>query len=302
MTSQPELRLPDPIVATSADLPPGVAAALEAPTEPRQGAVDAAGIRWATFEWGSPSDPPVLLVHGVTSSSGTWWRIGPALAAAGVRVLAVDLPGHGATRTWLGHHRFRDGAVDLAAFVRAAGVDRADLRVVGHSWGAMTVAGLPAAGIRPAVLVLLDPPAVPRSVIAAMLDDPTEHLYDDLDDAIRAVRTANPHWSDGDVLAKARALTEFDQAAVRDVLLGNEWDGGLADLEDPAARDVPTWIIRGEPATGGYVLDAAVPGLARRVGADRLLTIAEGPHSPQRTHPEATLVAMLRAIDGTPTD
>jgi pimeloyl-ACP methyl ester carboxylesterase len=34
------------------------------------------------------------------------------------------------------------------------------------------------------------------------------------------------------------------------------------------------------------------------VGPARLVTIAGGPHSPQRTHPEATLVALLRALDG----
>jgi pimeloyl-ACP methyl ester carboxylesterase len=129
-----------------------------------------------------------------------------------------------------------------------------------------------------------------------MLDDPTEHRYADLDEAVRAVRRANPSWSDGDVLAKARGLTQFDETAVRAILLGNDWDGGLADLADRRARDVAVWIIRGEAGTGGYVMDDAVAALAARVGPERLLTIARGPHSPQRTHPEATLVALLRAL------
>jgi pimeloyl-ACP methyl ester carboxylesterase len=296
VTTPPDGRLPAPIAASAADLPPAVAAALAAPGEPRRGSVEAAGIAWATLEWGDPADPPLLLVHGVTSSSGTWWRVGPALAAAGFRVVAVDQPGHGETGRWLGHHRFRDNAADLGAFVRAAGLERDDLRVVGHSWGAMTVAALPASGLRPATLVLLDPPAIPREVIALMLDDPTEHRYADLDEAVRAVRRANPSWSDGDVLAKARGLTQFDETAVRAILLGNDWDGGLADLADRRARDVAVWIIRGEAGTGGYVMDDAVAALAARVGPERLLTIARGPHSPQRTHPEATLVALLRAL------
>ena len=45
----------------------------------------------------SGSEPVALLIHGVTSSSRTWWRVGPALAARGYRVLAVDLRGHGAS-------------------------------------------------------------------------------------------------------------------------------------------------------------------------------------------------------------
>jgi pimeloyl-ACP methyl ester carboxylesterase len=298
VTTTPEVGLPAPLVASVADLPAAVAAALAEPSAPRSGRVAAAGIAWATVEWGDPADRPVLLVHGVTSSSATWWRVGPALAAGGFRVVAVDQAGHGATGTWLGHHRFADNAADVAAFVRAAGLSRADLAVVGHSWGALTVAALPSVGIRPAVLVLVDPPAVPRDVIAEMLESPTERRYDDLDDAVRAVRTANPTWTEGDVIAKARALTEFDEQAVRDVLLDNDWDGGLAGLADPAARDVPVWVIRGEPAAGSYVAAAAVPAVASRVGPARLVTIAGGPHSPQRTHPEATLVALLRALDG----
>lgn len=292
----PGPQLPDPIRATAADLPPRVAAALARPGAGRTMTVAAAGLDWFTRSWGDPADPPLLLVHGVTSSSATWWRVGPALAAAGFGVVAPDQVGHGATARWLGHARFSDNAVDLADFVRAAGLARADLHVVGHSWGAMTVAALPGAGIVPAVLVLLDPPAIPREVIATITDDPVERRYDDLAEAAEAIRLANPTWSDGDVVAKAEGLTMFDEQAVRAVLRGNDWDGGLADLADPAAHDVPVWIVRGEPATGSYIAPAAIPALAARVGADRLLTIAGGPHSPQRTHPEATLVALLRAL------
>ncbi len=294
--SEPNLRLPPPIRATAGDLPAPVAAGLADPPSPDELTVDAAGLRWFARAWGAASDPPLLLVHGVTSSSATWWRVGPALAAAGHRVVAPDQAGHGATRRWIGHVRFRDNAADLAAFVRAAGLARPDLRVVGHSWGAMTVAALPAVGIAPAVLVLLDPPALPRSTIARILDDPVERRYDDLAEAEQAIRLANPTWSGGDVQAKAEGLTTFDEPAVRSILLGNDWDGGLADLADPAARAVTVWLVRGEPAAGSYVLPSALPGLARRVGSDRLLTVADGPHSPQRTHPEATLVALLRAL------
>jgi len=83
------------LAATAADLPPAVAAALRSPPagEPRE--LDVGGTTWPTISWGSPNDPPLLLVHGVTSNAAIWWRIGPALAAAGRRVIAVDMPGHG---------------------------------------------------------------------------------------------------------------------------------------------------------------------------------------------------------------
>jgi pimeloyl-ACP methyl ester carboxylesterase len=280
------------------DLPAAVAAALQTPTDGERFGVEAAGIPWSALAWGDPGTRPLLLVHGVTSSAATWWRIGPALAATGRRVVAVDLPGHGMTGHWQGHHRFRDNAADVAAFVRAAGLERTGLQVVGHSWGAVTAAALPVAGLRPATLVLVDPPALRHAVISQEAASPTEQTYTDIDDASAAVRAANPDWDEGDVRAKAMALTQLDEAAARSVLLDNgDWDGGLADLAHPAAAGVLTWIVRGEPATGGYLGDEHVPAFAAVIGADHIITIRGGAHSPHRTHPVETTAALLRALD-----
>jgi pimeloyl-ACP methyl ester carboxylesterase len=289
--------LPAPIRPTATDLPAAVTAALEHSSPGRPSAVRAGDTQFERLEWGNHNDPPVVLVHGVTSNAMTWWRIGPALAAAGFRVIALSLPGHGGTGSWKSRHRFIETAQDLAAFVRAAGLDRPDLRVVGHSWGALVAAHLPAAGLRPQVLVLLDPPALPVAVLGTMLVDPIERHYDDVGDALRAIRSGNPSWTDGDAMAKATGLTQFDEPAVRAILLDNgDWDGGLAALADPRADGVDTWIVRGDPAFGGMLPDASLPGFAQRIGADHILTIDGGAHSPQRMHPEATVVALLRAL------
>jgi pimeloyl-ACP methyl ester carboxylesterase len=298
--AEPQIQgLPAPIRATAADLPTRVAAALERPSAGRDSSVRAADIHFERVEWGERNDPPVVLVHGVTSNAAAWWRIGPALAAAGYHVVALSLPGHGGTGSWRRRHRFLETAEDLAAFVAAAGLDGTNLRVVGHSWGALAAAHLPAAGVRPKVLVLLDPPALPAAVMGTLIVDPIERHYDDLGEAVRAMRTANPSWTDGDVRAKATSLTQFDESAVGTILLDNgDWDGGLAGLADPGASGVDTWIVRGEPASGGMLPDAALPGFVQRIGADHILTIDGGAHSPQRMHPEATLVALLRALGG----
>jgi pimeloyl-ACP methyl ester carboxylesterase len=292
---------PDPIVATPGNLPPAVAAALErADTDPDPGertTTIAAGIPFSSIAWGVSTGRPLLLIHGVTASARIWWRIGPALATTGRRVVALDLPGHGLTGHWQGRHRFADNAVDVAAWIRAAGLDVPGLQIVGHSWGAMTAAALPRAGILPATLVLLDPPAIPHEIIAAMAIDPSEVAYPDLATAIAALAAANPAWSQGDVLAKAEALTQLQVEAARAVLVDNgDWDGGLADLSDPAADGIPVWIVRGDPTTGGLIPDEATPALAARVRADHVLTLAGAPHAPQRTHPVATTVALLRAL------
>jgi pimeloyl-ACP methyl ester carboxylesterase len=281
------------------NLAPDVAAALAAPSPPSELTAEAAGIPFHALAWGAAEAPPVLLLHGITSAARTWWRVGPAVAAAGFRVVAPDLPGHGETKHWLGHHRFGDNAADLVAFASAAGLERPDLRIVGHSWGAMTAAAIPAAGLVPATLVLIDPPALSLAALEAMLEDPTEGAYDDIDEAIATVGRLHPTWPYGDVMAKAEGLTQFDAAAVRDILTKNgAWDGGLAALADAAAHELPVWLIRGDPASGGYVPDALLPDFAARLGPERIVTIAGGPHSPHRTHPEALVAAVLRALEG----
>jgi len=290
--------LPDPIVATAQDLPASVVAVLEQPPEARRISVEAAGIPFAARTLGNAADPPLLLVHGVTASSRTWWRVGPALAVGLTRrVVAVDQAGHGWTGGWTGHHRFRDNAADIAAFAEAADMVNPELRVVGHSWGAMTVAALAVAGLRPEVIVLLDPPAIPLAGMRAMVDDPVEHHYDDADEAAAALGRLYPTWSWGDVAAKAEALSQFDEGAVRAVLTENgDWDGGLADIADPASAGVPFRLVRGEPAFGGLVPVAAAEAIAEQIGHEHVITIARGTHSPMRTRPEATVLALLRAL------
>ena len=283
--------------APSTDLPAAVASELAAPTPGAPSTIEAGGRTWSFLTWGQPSDPPLLLVHGVTSNAGIWWRVGAALAAAGRRVTAVDMPGHGPNPTWSGKHRFDETAAELAAFLRAAGLDVPELAVVGHSWGAMVTARLPPAGVRPATIVLVDPPYLTLSQLEAMTREPTERPYATLDEARAAVRLANPEWSDGDVDAKARALTEFDADAVLAVLVQNgDWDAGLAALARPEARGIPAWLIAGEWASGCFIPDPAIPVIRRQLGADRVIVIRGAPHSPQRTHPHETVAAILRAV------
>jgi pimeloyl-ACP methyl ester carboxylesterase len=289
--------IPAPTEATSADLPPAVAAALVDPAPGRRTATNAGGYSFSSLAWGDPGKRPLLLVHGVTASAVTWWRMGPALAASGRHVVAPDLPGHGQTGGWRRRHRFVQTAADLAEFVRAVGLERPDLDVIGHSWGGMACAALPSVGLRPRVLVLLDPPALPLTYFEDYVRDPEEQPFTTVGEAVAAIRAAKPGWVDGDVLAKAEGLTQFEVVAARSAVLSNgDWDAGLAALSDPAADGVPLWYVKGEAATGSMIPDAFVPAIAARAGADHVLTIKDGEHSPQRQRPEATLVAFLRAL------
>jgi pimeloyl-ACP methyl ester carboxylesterase len=202
------------------------------------------------------------------------------------------------TGHWRGHVAFRENAADLAALARTAIPEAAeDTNVVGHSWGAMTAAAFPAVGYAARRIVLVDPPTLPLETIRQMMVDPSERRYDDLDEAIGVVGRLNPTYGYGDVVAKAEALTQFDEPAVRAILTENgDWDGGLAALGDAAAQHVPVRLIRGDPAFGGLIPDVAVPAFQARLGDRHVVTIVGGPHSPHRTHPAETVEAILAAL------
>jgi pimeloyl-ACP methyl ester carboxylesterase len=161
----------------------------------------------------------------------------------------------------------------------------------------VTAAAMPVAGLWPATLVLIDPPVLSLADITREASDPGQQTFDDLDRAMAAVRSSEPAWSEGDVRAKAEGLLTLDEAAVRAVILENgDWDGGQADLRDPAARGLDIHVIRGDPRTGSYVDDEAARAFEEIVGAGNVITLTGAPHSPQRTHPVETVAALLRAL------
>lgn len=77
---------------------------------------------------------PVLLLHGFGASSYTWRHVEPALAAAGHRVLTVDLKGFGLSDKPLDKaYSIFDQAALISAFIEQLNLK--DLTVIGHSLG-----------------------------------------------------------------------------------------------------------------------------------------------------------------------
>jgi pimeloyl-ACP methyl ester carboxylesterase len=93
-----------------------------------------AGPHTIAYQEAGPADGPVVvLLHGLASDADTWDRaIGP-LAAHGLRVLAVDLIGHGESDKPAGTYLLTDFAESLGRFLDAVGVPSATL--CGHSFG-----------------------------------------------------------------------------------------------------------------------------------------------------------------------
>ncbi|MGW2559467.1 alpha/beta fold hydrolase [Streptomyces sp. NPDC001514] len=88
-------------------------------------------VRLAYRTWGEADAPPVVLAHGRGGSTREWTGIAEQLAA-GHRVYALDLRGHGLS-DWPGSYGFDVFRDDLRAFITALGL--AGATVVGHSMG-----------------------------------------------------------------------------------------------------------------------------------------------------------------------
>jgi pimeloyl-ACP methyl ester carboxylesterase len=91
------------------------------------------GIR--VLESGPPGGTPLLLLHGWAISAYLWRHNFAALAAAGYRVHAPDLPGHGLSDAPLEKGSYTLGALtdDVAALLDALGLERT--AVVAQSMG-----------------------------------------------------------------------------------------------------------------------------------------------------------------------
>ena len=85
--------------------------------------------------WGSGEDPPVLLLHGFTGHGGSWAEAGLTFAAAGFRVLAPDLLGHGSSPHPKDsmHYAMAPAAADLRSLLDESA--ETAVHVLGYSMG-----------------------------------------------------------------------------------------------------------------------------------------------------------------------
>ncbi len=156
----------------------------------------------AIHEWQPPSadaaqDAPIsVLVHGVTGWHRTWWRVGPALAAQGWRVVAVDLPGHGHSPPIDGTVTMQQLAAEVLEVIDA--LDGVVDLLVGHSLGGAVSIELAAARPdRVRRLVVEDPPAINRAEDVAWLYNLEREIgaaRTDFESEVRRTREQNPDW------------------------------------------------------------------------------------------------------------
>jgi len=246
------------------------------------------GLRWGSTGTGAGIGRMAVLLHGVQSSAATMARTARALAADGWNVVALDMPGHGAT-TWLDGREDREryeraNVVRLVATAVAAVADRAAL--IGHSWGADTALAIAAGGARLERTVLIDPPSLtPAEAEALGASEIAELRPGDLAAARALIEAAGIISDPVDIAAKAEALTQASALAILAALRSpGAWQPLVDARRHPALPGrTPLDVILGDPAVGGLMPWPVIGDLRTILGVGHVHVLAGAGHSPQRT-------------------
>ena len=217
-----------------------------------------------------------LLVHGLSSSRESWWRVAPALDELGYDVTAIDLRGHGTAA--------RAESYELAGYASdlPAGWDL----VVGHSLGGATaVLAAQQPGFTRA-LVLLDPvlEVVPAEFDAILADQLSELSFDE-----ETIAALKPHWHERDRETKLSGIRSTDETVVRRSFTDNpHWNV----VPEARALTVPTLILGGDHAVYSMLATQTADALAEANPLIEYTVVAGAGHSPHRDKPDETLAAL----------
>ncbi|UOQ80520.1 MULTISPECIES: alpha/beta fold hydrolase [Hymenobacter] len=253
------------------------------------------------------SGKPLLLLHGIGGSWRSWQTILPALAAER-DVIAVDLPGFGATPPLTGEVSIRTLADAVTSFLRQHNLLGID--AVGSSMGARLVLELARRGGVVGAVVSLDPGGFWRG-----WEIPT--FYYSVAASIRLVRALEPvlpaltHSTLGRTLLFAqfsarpwRLPAEVAQDELRTFIASPSFDELLYNLAyGEKQQGAPKGCLQ-QPLVIGWGRQDRVcfPPQARRAQElfpdAQLYWFEESGHFPQWDKPQETVQLILRAISG----
>jgi pimeloyl-ACP methyl ester carboxylesterase len=186
---------------------------------------------------------PILFVHGFSCDSHDWsWQL-PHFLAAGHRVIAADLRGHGRSSVPASGFVPRVFADDLAALLDHLGCG--PVVAIGHSLGGVIVSAL-----------AVEHPDKVRAVVSVdpgyLVADEAAPFLDEILDAMR----------DGDPAAVAQGFLGATYAAASPAHLRTWHMRRIAGVPDDVLRQTFAGIFRGPDAIG--FASAAAPYLRRR--------------------------------------
>lgn len=191
-----------------------------------------------------------ILVHGIMSGAEAWHRVAADLDAAGYRVLAVDLAGHGSSPRAARYSAasWTDDVVETVAPL----LDGPPDLVMGHSLGSV-VAGEVATRLGARSAIYVDPAfAFPRGVKGAafkaafaMAPRPSR----------RMLARMNPKWSEVDLEIEVSTVARWDRRTIF-AFVRTAW------LRPPRHRGIPTLVVLAEKSL--LITDRARSALVER--------------------------------------
>lgn len=246
------------------------------------------------------SAPAALLLPGYTGSKEDFAPLLDPLATAGLRVLAIDLPGQHESPGPECEHDYLPGALGgtVAALVDELSERHDRVLLLGHSYGGLVARAAVIAGAPVSGLTLLDsgPAALPAGQRRAVLELAEPIMRTEGIEAVQRLRDAR------DGIAEPPALADL----LRSRFLGSAPVGllGMAtalrsepDRVDELAAALRASATPSQVACGAD--DDAWPvtvqrEMARRLGAEFAL-IPDAAHSPNIENPAGLLTALLAA-------
>ena len=112
----------------------GIGAVMNTIVKPQDRTVDIDGLNMHYLDWGNPTKPTIVLLHGLRGHAHSWDDVSEALSPD-FHVLALDQRGRGLT-DWAkdGDYGIDAFVGDLVGFCGAVGLEK--LSLMGHSMGA----------------------------------------------------------------------------------------------------------------------------------------------------------------------
>lgn len=290
------------LVASAADL--GIPVRL--PVRYRARNVVVNGLRLHCLEWGEPSAPALLLLHGGADMAHCWDMAALALAAR-FHVVAVDQRGHGDSE-WPrdGDRSVASLAEDARELIAALGL--IDPVLIGHSLGGMVAMAMAVADpaiARKIVLVDVGPEIAPPNAERLHANGHGGHLFNSLDEAIgqfgrnarnlprgHTERTVRYHImlrSDGRYASKHDSRRWPSEGE-------GQWNRSSPGPDDIARIICPVLVVRG--ASSRIFLPDAADRFVRALPDGRLVTVANCGHNVHTQNPRGFLEAISPFLAG----
>ena len=283
-----------------------------APDAPRARFYQSQGLRLHYTDWGNPSAPPLLLIHGGLDHSRSWDDVARALRAT-FHVIAPDLRGHGDSEWARGSsYSLADHIYDLTRLVKSERLE--EVAIVGHSMGGMV--SLTYAGAFPdqvSRLVVLDGVTNFPARKVKPVDVRIAEWVGDLDKAAQREIHRYPSVADGAdrMLARNGRLTREQAMHLATHALKQDADGEYSWKFDPYLRArapyrlslednialwsriaCPTLLVAGSES---FLPDPATAGVLGHFRQAELVRIEGAGHWLQHDKP-AEIIEVLKAF------